>query len=159
MSATTEYVSDDGAITLLVTNAVIDDWQFLKQDKKEKAEAFGVLIGGQNHDASQFWIKACTTPLAKDKSTRTSFYLKDTRHQKFVDKHFKESNGTSGYLGTWHSHPEPIPIPSHIDLKDWHSCCARNPDRKLIFVIVGISHFCMYHRTGKYFERICKESL
>lgn len=159
MSATIEYVSDDGTIILSVTSTVIDNWQSLKQDKKEKTEAFGVLIGGQNHNGSRFWIEACTTPLAKDKSTRASFDLKDTRHQKFVDKHFKESSGTSSYLGTWHSHPEPLPSPSHIDLKDWHSCCARNPDRKLIFVIVGTSHFCMYHRAGKDFERICKESL
>lgn len=159
MSATIEYVSDDGTIILSVSSAVIDNWQSLKQDKKEIAEAFGVLIGGQNHDISKLWIEACSTPLAKDTSTRTSFNLKDIRHQKLVDKYFKASNGILGYLGTWHSHPEPIPTPSCIDLKDWYSCCARNPDRKLIFVIVGMSYFCVYHLSGKNFERICKELL
>ncbi|MFX9397410.1 Mov34/MPN/PAD-1 family protein, partial [Acinetobacter baumannii] len=48
------------------------------------------------------------------------------------------SNGTSVYLGTWHSHPQNIPTPSNIDYADWKSCILRNPDRQLFFAIVGI---------------------
>ncbi|WP_234271880.1 hypothetical protein, partial [Billgrantia ethanolica] len=96
MSATIEYLSKDNDIIVWVTNAVLDSWQALKQDSRGKPEAFGVLIGGQNHDASQFWIEACTTPLAEDGATRTSFALRDARHQEVVDDHFKKSQGTSG---------------------------------------------------------------
>lgn len=158
-SAANKYECENYSMTLSITNAVIDNWQHFKQNKEEKSEAFGVLIGGRNHDSSKLWIEACSTPLAKDKSTRSSFVLKDTGHQKLVNEYFKASNGTLGYLGTWHTHPEPTPTPSIIDLKDWHSCCERNPDRKLIFIIVGMSHFCAYHRLEKKFMRIYKGPL
>ncbi|MBT41019.1 MAG: hypothetical protein CMF12_00690 [Idiomarina sp.] len=154
-----ECMSDDYKKTVFVYETVLDDWRSVRQNRREKTEAFGVLIGAQNQDASQFWVEACTKPLGKDFSTRTSFILKDPHHQQCVDRHFKESEGSLGYLGTWHSHPESIPSPSHVDLKDWHSCCERNPDRKLIFVIVGTSHFCIYHRTATEFKCICKELL
>lgn len=159
MSATIKYVSDDNNTTLLISKSVINTWQSLKQDKESKKESFGVLIGGQNQTATRLWIEANSVPLAKDKSTRTSFSLKDTGHQKLVNKFYKSSKGTSGYLGTWHTHPEETPTPSRIDLKDWIFCCERNPDRKLIFVLVGISHFCVYHRSNDKFERIYKEVL
>ena len=159
MYVAVECISESKKHIVCVSRAVLDTWLTLKQDKKQSTEAFGVLIGGQNQSASQFWIEDCTQPLAKDDSTRTSFVMQDPRHQQSVDKHFEESKGTSGYLGTWHSHPEQIPSPSHVDLKDWHSCCARNSDRNLIFVIVGISHFCIYHRTGTEFKRIYKDLL
>ena len=116
-----ECVSESKEYIVCVSKAVLGTWRSLKQEKKQSPEAFGVLIGGQNQNASQFWIEDCTQPLARDVSTRTSFLMQDPRHQRSVDRHFKESKGTSGYLGTWHSHPEQIPSPSHVDLKDWHS--------------------------------------
>lgn len=157
MSVAIEYVEESKQHIVYVSEAVLCVWRDLKQDKNQSTEAFGVMIGGQNQDAFQFWIEACTTPFAKDVSTRSSFLLKDPRHQQSVEKHFRESKGTSGYLGTWHTHPEQIPSPSFVDLQDWHSCCARNLDRKLVFVIVGITHFCMYQRAGTKFKRIVKE--
>lgn len=158
MSAS-DYCIENASVLVHITSNVLEIWLNHTQNTRNKHEAFGVLIGSQSTDACQLWIEECSTPKSKDKSTRTSFELKDPFHQRMVNHHYQESKGQLGYLGTWHTHPEGIPSPSSIDIRDWQNCTMRNPDRKLLFAIVGLTHFCIYHEEKGSFERVIEELL
>lgn len=124
-------------VVLEISKRAKNIWDNRKQIKPEMPEGFGVLIGSCKKSENSCQIVSVTTPYDKDSSSRTLFYLQDPSHQRTVDKAFAESEGCLAYLGTWHTHPEPDPNPSMIDIQDWLSCINRNPDRQLFFVIVG----------------------
>jgi integrative and conjugative element protein (TIGR02256 family) len=159
MSVMDETVINSKDDTLYITSNVIDMWRNHRQLSINNKESFGVLIGSQSGDVDEIWIERCTEPKTKDRATRSSFMLKDPVHQKEVDISFTESDGKLGYIGTWHTHPENSPSPSQTDLNDWRECLNRNNDRTLIFVIVGLSDFCIYRFKGKRFNRIMKEKI
>lgn len=124
-------------IQVSVNEGVVNTWEKFRQTRTDSNESFGIITGSHSDDNKRFCIEDCTTPKRKDKATRFQFSMSDSFHQAFVNTSFKTSNGTIGYIGTWHTHPEEIPNPSTVDIQDWQSCMTRNPDRNLIFVIVG----------------------
>lgn len=123
---------------MLNVNASVEaEWKSHRQLRPRSLESFGVMIGTQTENVGEYWIEEVTTPYSNDTATRSSFRLRDKRHQKAVDRAFESSNGSSIYIGTWHTHPEGIPTPSSVDKTDWLACIRRNPGRKIFFAIVG----------------------
>jgi len=142
---TEQYITISvSSIQLCVSESVIDIWKKHRQVNADMHESFGVMIGSQENEPVSVVIEDVTTPLQKDRHSRSNFLLIDKGHQKAVDAAFKKSNGILGYLGTWHTHPENNPNPSAIDITDWHQCIKRNPDRKLFFFVVGIEKAKVY---------------
>ena len=137
----TVHVSD---ATVHINSDIIEIWEQYRQIASESKEACGILIGHQIQGTEVFRLEFVTTPQKLDLRTRYNFVMKDPFHQSFLDEKFTESNSTSIYLGTWHSHPEISPTPSAIDKKDWSRCMTRNTDRKLFFIIVGIKEINIY---------------
>ncbi len=142
-----------------VSEELLGIWRDKRQLDKNSHEAFGVLIGSQSECASEFWLEICTIPQSQDSATRSSFNLRASQHQHVVDLHFKKSKGTLGYIGTWHTHPENTPIPSHVDIADWRICIERNPDRTLLFVIIGQMDMCIFREYKGTFNCIYKERI
>ncbi len=101
-------------------------------------EAGGVLLGRHLVESADLWVDEATVPQRGDRRTRTTFYRSDT-HSQLALKRWKESGGTCGHLGLWHTHPEPDPQPSHTDLADWRHALAadRFEGDSLVFLIVG----------------------
>ena len=124
-------------VNVMVSSLVCDTWQESKQIAITDTEQFGVLVGSKSCDENRFWIEHCSSSQPTDVSKRASFILQAPFHQELVDRIFVQSCGESGYIGTWHTHPEEVPIPSNLDLKDWRQCIHRNPDRQLFFAIIG----------------------
>ena len=122
---------------VVVRDEVLGTWHERRQTAADAAESFGVLIGTTSIDRREIWIEKATTPMPCDRRTRFSFALCDPEHQRVVCKRFACSGGRSIYLGTWHTHPEPVPTPSGVDRKDWAECLRANLDRPLAFVLVG----------------------
>jgi [CysO sulfur-carrier protein]-S-L-cysteine hydrolase len=143
----TVHVSD---ATVHINKDIIEIWQQYRQISPESKEACGILIGYQIQGTDTFQIESITTPQKLDIRTRYNFVMKDPFHQRFLDKKYQESNAASIYLGTWHSHPENYPTPSAIDKKDWGNCIARNHNRRLFFVIVGINEVEIYTIQNSY---------
>ena len=112
-------------------------WHTQRQLEADQPESFGVLIGSTSHDHREIYIEDVTKPMPGDCQSRTSFDLRDPGHQHAVNAAHRGSDGYQIYLGTWHTHPEPIPSPSRTDKVDWHRCLRRNSERSLIFVIAG----------------------
>ena len=112
--------------------------QGFTQHSVNATEAGGVLLGHHLHDGSAIIVDAVTTPMVGDRRSRTRFHRAQRRHQAAIDAAWRESEGTCTFLGEWHTHPEPVPTPSHIDWSDWQR--RLRDDRytePIFFVIVG----------------------
>jgi integrative and conjugative element protein (TIGR02256 family) len=155
--AENEVLFEGESIKVHVNKSVYKCWLKHRQLKTEDTEQFGVLIGSRTEDESNIWIDRCTTPQTKDVSRRASFTLKDPYHQTFIDKVFAESDGEMGYIGTWHTHPQNNPAPSGVDIADWANCTHRNPNRQLLFVIVGNKQVCIYINIVEKIERLTRK--
>lgn len=144
-------------IELRVNKDVYNCWLKHRQVKRGDTEQFGVLIGSRLEDESRIWIDKCTTPKPKDISKRARFVMQDPSHQKNIDEAFEESNGELGYIGTWHTHPQNKPVPSVIDLVDWVQCALRNPDRQLVFAIVGNEQINIYIKINNNLKMVTRK--
>lgn len=102
-------------------------------------EAGGVLLGRLVIDSDDIVIDKITVPGIGDKRKAFTFWRSKASHQKQVNKSWKESKGTQIYLGEWHSHPEPVPMPSGHDECNWTSIIkkAKFEQDELLFAIAG----------------------
>lgn len=113
-----------------------------RQDDSSKYEAGGVLIGRLIVSSKNIVVDKITTPLPEDIQSR-NYFKRSIRHQRIIEKEWNESNGTSHYLGEWHTHPENRPTPSSKDIKSWKEQLktAIFSSRFLYFVIIGIEEY------------------
>lgn len=116
------------------------------QSLPEATEAGGVLLGRFILNGNDIVVDDVTPPHNKDKRYRNRFIRNQQTHQEEIVKRWKESNGTCNYLGEWHTHPEPVPRPSNLDLRDWKRILkqARVDSESLFFVIVGTEQLCVW---------------
>ena len=134
-----------------VCESVVSIWKKHRQVGAQ-AESFGVLMGTTSSDKQVVWIEAVTTPKRLDRRWRFGFQLLDRGHERTVRRMFERSGQQRIYLGTWHTHPEPVPTPSKIDTRDWMACHWVNPGRPLVFVVVGTELTRVFVRRGRRFR-------
>lgn len=109
-----------------------------RQNTGTSAEAGGLLIGYENVETGNFTVSGATEPQLSDIRTRISLFL-GIQHNKLLQ--YLEI--PYGYIGTWHTHPSEVPVPSSTDLKDWKKSIKHNrkSTNALIFIIVGKKGF------------------
>jgi integrative and conjugative element protein (TIGR02256 family) len=106
-------------------------------------ERGGVLAGSLSPDGS--WIVSVMPPSQKSRAGRNWFKRDAASATQYLDRLFKESNGTIFYLGEWHTHPARSTEPSGQDLTviadlvsdsslvaDFLVCIIVDPQAKLI---------------------------
>lgn len=122
-----------------------------RQIELNHKEAGGLLIGRFPTQGNHRVIESVTTPILTDRRSRTTFY-RSCWHNLKLRRAWKKSNNTLTLIGTWHTHPEPIPRPSQTDLQDWRKVLAkaRYEGSDLIFLIVGTAKTTAWlaHKTG-----------
>lgn len=104
-----------------------------------KREAGGVLMGRYIRESLDVVIDDITVPMRGDRRERFNFFRDRDRHQRVINQAWKESDGTTHYLGEWHTHPESIPTPSPTDQINWSKHLQRDifSSDTLFFIIVG----------------------
>jgi len=119
------------------------------QDENKKKEAGGVLLGRMIKNRKDIVIDSVSTPQKKDKRKRT-FFKRNNEHQTIINEEWEKSDGTCNYLGEWHTHPEAIPSPSGVDLKNWKKQLrnAKYEGDTLFFIIVGIKEIVAYEGSN-----------
>ena len=121
-----------------------------RQTAPDATEAGGVLLG-RRLAGGHVVVDEITEPIPTDVRARYAFH-RSAEHQAAIDEAHARSGGTCGYLGEWHTHAEPNPRPSSVDIEDWqrHACEDTYDGEELIFVIVGQEHVRAWRcdRTG-----------
>ena len=122
-----------------VSDTAVAEMLGFAQMSEGATEAGGVLIGRHIVDSRDIVIDGVTGPMPGDRRARTRFDRAHRRHQDVLDDTWERSGGTSVYLGEWHTHPEPSPTPSQVDLNDWRRRLVSDSVEAdfLLFVIVG----------------------
>ena len=141
-----------------VYEEVVGVWHGHRQTEATAAESFGVLMGTTSVDRREIWIEAVTTPMPRDQRSRFSFALRDPGHQRAVSRTFAATDGRAIYLGTWHTHPEPVTEPTGIDRNDWVTCLRANRGRPLAFVVVGTQEVRVFVRKRGSFRPLRQEN-
>lgn len=136
------YQSSEG-LRLCMPQRLHDELLTYRQTEPNSLESAGLIIGCYKNNG-ETWLHNLTTPKSTDERTRCSFKLDAKAHQLEVDKAYESSDQLLGYIGTWHTHPQDIPIPSGIDKVDWKSHEQENPDRPLFFIVVGLKKVSIY---------------
>lgn len=116
------------------------------QKEDNSPESGGFIVGYENRTTGNIVLEKISHPYYLDKKTRFYFGIRDIRHKIFLHRMSKSG---SYYIGTWHSHPQIIPIPSALDLNDWHSTLKedRSGSRYFFFIIAGTKEFRIW--TGE----------
>lgn len=119
---------DTPAITLMVAHRQIDS---------QSVESGGILIGRLITGTRDAVVDSVSLPQPGDRRSRFRIDRIDPEHQRLVEVAYAESGGT--YLGEWHTHPEPHPSPSSIDLQDWRRKAKEDTffGDGLVFMILG----------------------
>ncbi|CDA78767.1 uBA/THIF-type NAD/FAD binding protein [Clostridium sp. CAG:242] len=109
-----------------------------RQTSSRLTEAGGMLLGYENACTGNFTISGATEPQVEDIRSRVSLLL-GKQHQELL----KSLKSPYGYIGTWHTHPSKIPIPSFVDIQDWKKSIIKNSNSTsaLIFIIAGTEAF------------------
>lgn len=110
---------------LIIEDKAIDKMMKYCQ-KPGMKESGGILLGKVKSDFSQIEITDVSEPSCYDKRGRFYFVRNKEKAQKIIDRSWEKSNGIINYIGEWHTHPEPFPIPSIIDKRLLNKCIKEN---------------------------------
>jgi integrative and conjugative element protein (TIGR02256 family) len=124
---------------LKLHRAVVGEMCNYIQDKRIKVEAGGVLLGRYILNCEDVVVDKITKPMKDDRRSRLRFFRSARLHQQVINEAWISSRGTCNYLGEWHTHPEPDPSPSFIDLVGWRKKLLfdKFDSDVLYFVIAG----------------------
>lgn len=132
---------------IVIEPFAINAMRDLRQIEPDAHEAGGVLIGERRGDS--LIVKEVTTPSPQDQSSRFHFVRRFFHHQFAIVNANRHTNGTSNYLGEWHTHPQDKPFPSTIDLKNWKKS-LRGHEPCLVAVVGRDEEWWALYEHGKF---------
>lgn len=98
-------------------------------------EAGGILLGYRR--GPHLEVTELSEPGADDTRGRTFFDRRDPCHQRKAIKEWRASGHYMDYIGDWHTHPEPSPKPSNLDIEQWCSFESQTTPEPMIELIIG----------------------
>lgn len=116
-----EIVLGESAETLTIADAVLKHIARYKQLHKGQTEAGGQLFGTVS--GKRISILEATGPRRTDYRSRYSYIPDRKAEQREIDERFALG---LHFLGDWHTHPELLPKPSAIDLRNMRECVNRS---------------------------------
>jgi integrative and conjugative element protein (TIGR02256 family) len=120
---------------LLIEDIVLSDVGAFRQVDLNAAEAGGILLGFRR--GSHLHVTMATPPGPTDVRNKFSFSREDESHPRIALSEWSRSEETMDYIGEWHTHPEPDPLPSSLDLREWRKI-SRERAEPMVFMIQGI---------------------
>ncbi|WP_051693053.1 Mov34/MPN/PAD-1 family protein [Marinobacterium lacunae] len=120
-----------------------------RQQNLHQNESGGVLIGERRGKA--FIIQRATPPSKKDQAGRFRFVRNGSSHQQLVDEAYRKTDGTSNYIGEWHTHPQTIAAPSYTDYTNW-SKALRGMGISVVAVVGNMESWWGLHDAGKFLQ-------
>ena len=139
------FLRGDGTVFVIGAEALVT-MQGFRQTTRRDPEAGGVLLGRHLLGVAHVIVDEVTVP-AKDDARRFTFFRRSrATHQQVIDARWASSRGTCQYLGEWHTHPEPVPHASSVDMADWRRRLREDvfDGDSLVFAIVGTEAVCVW---------------
>lgn len=130
---------DDGRFE--IPAAVESQLRAHAQHRESDLEACGFLICSVVEESVPpiLTLTAISEPGPKDARERYGCERLDPCHQEALERAWNERRDFR--LGEWHSHAEPFPTPSDLDMATWRGCLAearrKGLDHRMFFLIVG----------------------
>ena len=143
-----DWSSATGEVLLHFSDAVMAVF-LANAQTSDRPEAGGILLGTV-HDHGML-VTHATVPSRLDQRLPMFFSRSAWGHRAVAQRLWRGSGGMTRYLGDWHTHPEDVPSPSGIDLREWRKLAlARNDERPALSVIVGrvALHVELMHVSG-----------
>lgn len=127
------YAHKECSQRLILSEAVVS--HFLRHKQTTGPELGGQLFGVIS-DEGTIEVTLATGPRRQDKKSRFLFIPSRFHEKREIGAQFKKG---LHYLGDWHTHPEPAPTPSNLDLSSMMDCFSksRHQHSSFIMVIVG----------------------
>lgn len=112
-----------------------------KQTSIFSKEAGGVLLGFIDSNTDGLLCETLTKPGKGDKRGRCNFF-RGKRHQSEANDWHKATKGKGTQLGLWHTHPEPKPMPSSVDIEDFRNTIKTGLycTKGILYIIVGTKY-------------------
>lgn len=146
--------------TVDLLSYVLDEMAVWKQNEAHSPESCGFLLGYQNRNTGNITISHITSAQKNDYRSRFFCQIMDCNHYRLMRLHELQNNY---YIGVWHTHPQPIPEPSHIDIKEWREIMRKDKVGAdfAFFIIIGLAEYrvwvgdCKSMQISEIFE--CKQ--
>jgi integrative and conjugative element protein (TIGR02256 family) len=107
-------INFEHSITIHIHPSIISTIRCYSQGDSD-FEAGGILLGKKLTNSDDYTISEMTCPNQFDTRTRFSFLRNKKVAQRIINERWATSNGIVNYLGEWHTHPFPSPMPSMTD--------------------------------------------
>jgi len=123
---------------LVIKGAVLAHLDRYRQRSAGDKEAGGQLFA--SYEPGTITIRHATGPYETDDRRRYRFTPDRSLEKRDVRKWFCKRRH---FIGNWHTHPEALPTPSHIDVKNTRARFIESDTQLLAFtmIIVGLSSF------------------
>lgn len=130
--------------------------QYRCTDREAGGQLFAVFQGNDTI------IVDAKPPNKKDKRTRYSFVPDRNRQQTEIREMYAKG---FHYVGDWHTHPEPVPFPSELDLSSMQDSILKSSHglQAFILIILGTSlgpdgiFMALVYRNGEYASLRCED--
>lgn len=133
-------------LRVVVHDCVIEGLKPFCQFGNVDVEACGVLLGRVYDGAIE--VTDFTPPQATDTRSRTSYIRQRDGHLEAAVQAWERSGGLEGYVGEWHTHPEPCPSPSSKDCIEVQKIARANLDL-VVVLILGQEQGCLFAATNR----------
>ena len=123
-----------GAEILRIEPQALATIERFRQTGRFAPEAGGMLLASIEPDLVK--VVSATEPASTDKRTRFAFLPALSHQQRVINKQFQSG---LHFIGEWHTHPEPHPTPSSVDLRSMADCFrgSRHQLAGLVMLILG----------------------
>jgi integrative and conjugative element protein (TIGR02256 family) len=128
------YVIEPGGPSVVLSDAVVAAMLRYRQtsimDKEAGGQLFAVFEGGDTI------VVEATPPKPHDKRARFGFMPNRWFQNMEIKTNHKQGKH---FVGDWHTHPQPVPVPSGDDIKSMVDCFkkSRHELKAFLMVIVG----------------------
>lgn len=145
------YQMVGGIDSMVIGDKALQQMAAYRQTSEYHTEAGGVLIGRKLRECGDWVVDEVTEPQELDHRRRFGFFRAKNPHQSVIDQVWKQSQGTLGYLGEWHTHPESHPKPSGTDFDYWKKALQtfKFEGDTLFFAILGTESLAVFQGSRK----------